>query len=229
MGRGSERAKDPEHPLGRTVYAIKAALPEFKEWRVDMDEATASVIRRMAGDDSHPNLPPGFAEGEPGAYMYQTQGALAGMKDGSMRTWYEVMLSTNTKQDCSKAMKEDGCICDVLVLTWMKDGRTDVREVEELLRRLAGAVTPEVKIGFLPCKEPAYRSALRMEFDGVAVPAAIGGPAEMWRGCPEGVSIARVQLYLEAWAAAYTGQAIQPLAMSELLDKMGMEPKRSEQ
>jgi RNA polymerase sigma factor (sigma-70 family) len=229
LGRASERAKDPEHPLGKTLYAIKTALPEFREWQIDMDEAAAGVLRRLAGDDSPPNLPPGFAEGKPGAYMYQTRGTLVRMRDGAMRTWYEVMQRTNTKEQCSKAMKEGGCVCDVLVLTWMKEGAIELQEVEELLRRLAGAIAPEVKISFASYDEPAYRSALRMEFEGAVVPAAIGGPAEKWRRCPEGVSTATVQLYLEAWAAAYTGQAIEPPRMSGLLDKVGIKAKEGEQ
>jgi hypothetical protein len=229
LGRASERAKDPEHPLGKTLYAIKTAMPEFREWQIDMDEAAAGVLRRLAGDDSPPNLPPGFAEGKPGAYMYQTRGTLVRMRDGAMRTWYEVMQRTNTKEQCSKAMKEGGCVCDVLVLTWMKEGAIETREVEELLRRLTAALAPKAKTSFLPYEEPAYRSGLRMEFDGIATPAAIGGPAEKWRGCPEGVSIATVQLYLEAWAAAHTGETVEPVPMSELLDKMGIKPKKSEQ
>ncbi len=229
VGRGSHGTKDPRHPLGKTLCAIKAALPEFKEWQVDMDEAAASAFRRMAGDDSHPNLPPGFAEGKAGAYMYQTRGTLVRMKDGSMRTWHEVMQRTSTKEECSKAMKEGGCVCDVLALTWMKEGAIELREVEELLRRLAGAVAPKAKINFSPYEEPAYRSALRMEFAGITIPAAIGGLAEMSRGCPEGVSITRVQLNLEAWAAAHTGETVEPIPMSELLDKMGIGRRLSEQ
>jgi hypothetical protein len=48
-----------------------------------------------------------------------------------------------------------------------------------------------------------------MEFEDIAVPAAIGGVFFECPGVPDGFSVATVQLFLEAWATAKNGQIVE--------------------
>ncbi len=58
----SDRATDPNHPVGAMAAAIRSAFPDFEDWPLDVGEAAA----RFFTDDRgrlHVVLPPGFAEG----------------------------------------------------------------------------------------------------------------------------------------------------------------------
>ncbi len=218
ISRPSERALDPDHAVGKVAHAIRAALPEFKEWPVDVSHAARSLVQRLSGNFDFLNLPPGFAEGYPGSYMYAARGGLFQGRDGSMRTMYEVVESKDTKDLNDELFIRNGRLSDTLVLMWMRSDTIELREVEKLLRGLCAAVVPQVEERFLAYEEPRYRSALRMEFGDIPIPAATGGPLNAWPNMCEGVSAACVVIYLEAWARAQSGEVVELTALSGLLD-----------
>ena len=57
-----------------------------------------------------------------------------------------------------------------------------------------------------------------MDFDKIPIPAALGGPLAPWPGMPEGISMVLVQVLLEAWAWAKTGEAIELDELAPMLD-----------
>jgi hypothetical protein len=59
-----------------------------------------------------------------------------------------------------------------------------------------------------------------MSFDNVPVPAATGGVMFPWPGLPEEVFLASIQLYLEAWTSAQSGQTIELEELSPFLEQI---------
>ncbi|MHC4574105.1 MAG: hypothetical protein ACYS76_08230 [Planctomycetota bacterium] len=92
---------------------------------------------------------------------------------------------------------------------WKRLQPLELWAVEELLRRLSDVVVPGTPVHFYPYDEPRYRAALRMQLGENAIPAAIGGVLNPWAGLPDQVSAAAVLIYLEPWAAAQSGQAVE--------------------
>ncbi len=80
----SERALDPNHPVGSVAVAIKEALPEFQEWRLDAREAGTCFLT------FRPVLPPGFAKGRPGAFLRATRALVHASVGGAMRSVYQL-------------------------------------------------------------------------------------------------------------------------------------------
>ena len=65
----SDRASDSGHPVGAAAARIRQALPAFQEWALDVAAAAAHLFS-LPGEDRdrlQSILPPGFAEGRPGA------------------------------------------------------------------------------------------------------------------------------------------------------------------
>ncbi len=48
-----------------------------------------------------------------------------------------------------------------------------------------------------------------MQLGDDPVPAAIRGVQNPWPGLPDGINVASVLIYLEPWAAAQTGEAVE--------------------
>jgi hypothetical protein len=192
-------------------------LPEFKEWQIDISRSAQSLIQRFSGDFSYSYLPPGYAEGIPGAYIYTTKGVMIKTIDGSFCTMYESMQNKNTGHLNDGEFFSNGRLSDMLVLMWMRTNAIELREVEELLQRLSKAVVPNKPIHFLVHEEPCYRLALHMQIGDSLIPSAIGGPLNPWPNKPENINIARVQIFLEPWAAAQSGQVIELMELSPLL------------
>jgi hypothetical protein len=87
----SARTSDPSHPVGSTAIAIQNALPHFQHWAPDAGEAAARFFtftgdRRDRLDEM---VPPGFAEGRPGAFLRATRACLILDETGSARSVYE--------------------------------------------------------------------------------------------------------------------------------------------
>lgn len=84
--------------------------------------------------------------------------------------------------------------------------------------KISKLIVSKVPSSFFTHEEPCYRSALRMRFGDISIPAAIGGPLSSWPNMPEGINIARVQIFLESWATAQSGEVIELAELSPLID-----------
>jgi RNA polymerase sigma factor (sigma-70 family) len=218
----SERARDPNHPVGVVARAVRAALPEFQEWHVDMSQVDVSQLARQMFDGKGFSflMPPDYATESPGSYISAVQGWLVQDRDGFVCTTYELVQKTANKQTLNAQMKQGSRSSDVLFLVWKRLEALGLRAVEELLRRLSEAIAPKAAVRFVTYEDPRYRAALRMELGENPIPAAIGGVHNPWPGLPERVGVASVLIYLEPWAAAQTGQVVEltdfwPLSLFE--------------
>jgi hypothetical protein len=206
----SARAMNPDHPVGSAAFAIQQELPEFQPWTIDPDDAVATVLssRSDPDDRSQPVLPPGFAEGRPGAFIRGTHALLLQGDDGSLRTTYEALQGSGDLQSFRAGMQR-ARTGDVMELAWMVAGSLELRAVQALLERVCAAVAPGVPSRFTHYDEPRYRSALRLQLGENQVPAAIGGVLAGWPGQPPGTGVAHLRLFLEPWATARTGHVVE--------------------
>ncbi|MHC4646033.1 MAG: RNA polymerase sigma factor [Planctomycetota bacterium] len=205
----SQRARDPNHPVGAVSQAIRAALPEFRDWQIDMSEVDFSQAARQMLEGKSFSMPSDFAEASEASYISAMQAWLVQDEDGSVLTTYELMQNKDTKDALTAQMGQGSALSDSLRLIWKRLRPLELREVEGLLRRLSSAIAPATPAHFHPYDEPRYRAALRMQLGENPIPAAIGGVLNPWPGLPERVSVASVLLYLEPWAAAHTGQEVE--------------------
>lgn len=208
----SERARNPGHPVGATADVIRAALPEFQPWQVDLSRVDLAQRARRLFDNRAEALsyllPPGFMEESRGAYVCGERALLIRDNDGSVLTMGELMKRKTTQEAFREQMRTGGCMSDALGLLWKQPGPLDLRAVEDLLRQLSERIVPGVPVQFGPYEEPRYRAALRMQLGDDPIPAAIGGVLNRWSILPEGVCVASVTIHLEPWASIRTGQTI---------------------
>jgi RNA polymerase sigma factor (sigma-70 family) len=209
----SERAQDPNHPVGAVANAIRAALPEFQQWQVDMSEFDLSRMARHMFDGKGEAFslmgPPGFSTESPGSYISSLHAWLIQDQDGSVRTSFEIMQGKDSREAMITQMKQGGRLSDALSLLWKKMESLELRAVEELLRRLGEMIAPKEAVRFLTYEEPRYRAALRMQLGDNPIPAAIGGVYNSYPGLSDKVSVASVLIYLEPWAAAQSGKVVE--------------------
>jgi RNA polymerase sigma factor (sigma-70 family) len=209
----SERARNPNHPVGTAANAIQAALPEFQQWQVDMSEIDISGMARHMFDGKAdtflPMMPPGFNADSPGSYIYSLRAWLIRDKDGSLRTSFEIMQNKDTREAMLSQMKQGGRLSDAMSLLLKRAEPLELRAIEELLRRLSNEIVPDTPVSFRSYEEPRYRAGLRMQLGDNPVPAAIGGVQNPWPGLPDGIGVAKVLIYLEPWAAAKSGEAVE--------------------
>lgn len=217
----SDRARDPNHPVGAAAIAIRAALPEFQYWQVNWSEVDITEMTRHMFDgksDAFLSMrPPGFNSDSPGSYISSLSALLIKDKDGSMRTSFEIMQSKDTRGSMLSQMKQGGHLSDAMSLLLKRAEPLELRSIEELLRCLSSEIIPNMPVSFRPYEEPRYRAGLRMQLGDNPVPAAIGGVHNSWPGLPDGIDIASVLIYLEPWAAAKSGENVEPADFS-LLD-----------
>jgi RNA polymerase sigma factor (sigma-70 family) len=202
----SARASDPTHPVAAVAAAVRRALPGFKEWRLEPGDAAAALLS-FTGPRPGPSaaiVPPGLAEGRPGAWIRATRALLVPGRDGSIGTSYQAMLSCPTAEEFGSAMRR-ALWSDALELIWTA-GAVELRSVQERLTRLADAVLPGTPLHVSAYDEPRYRTALQLRLDGAL--AAVGGVLGPWPGCPDGVAVAHVRLFLEPWASAREGRRV---------------------
>lgn len=212
----SSRAMDPGHPVAQAAKAIREALPGFKAWQPDVSEAARVMLKGQFPI----GLPPGFAEGSPGAYISTRRIWLIKNEDGSVCTATQVMLEATREPEGLKGMFQDGHLSDALHLWWLDEGRMELHCVEDLLRRLATTVVPGNQVRFTAYEEPRFRAALRMQLGDIQVPAAMGGILTACPGMPEGVSTASVDLCLEAWATARSGEVIELDSLAPMMEEL---------
>ena len=209
----SERARDPNHPVGAAANAIRAALPESRSWQVNISEINlAERARQLLTDRAGALsclLPPDFAKESPGAYVTAERAMLIKDEDGSVVTFGELMKKKATQEAYREQMKAGACMSDALGLLWKQLEPVDLRAVEDLLRRLAEQIVPRTSRRFSAYEEPRYRAGLRMQFGDNPIPAAIGGVLDSWRGLPPGLHVASVAIYLEPWASLRSGQVVE--------------------
>jgi RNA polymerase sigma-70 factor (ECF subfamily) len=205
----SDRVSDPGHPVGAVAARIRKALPPFEEWTLDVGAAAAHLLY-LAGDDRdrlRAILPPGFAEGRPGAFLRASRGLLLAGEDGSVRTSYQ-LLQVSPDTAAFRAGLATARISDVLDFSWMVPEPIELRAVQELLEQVAGTVLPGTPVRAVHYDEPRYRAGLRLIVGDEPSPGAIGGVLAAWEGRPPGVEAAHVRFFLEPWAAARSGQAV---------------------
>ena len=134
-----------------------------------------------------------------------------------MCTMYDLIQNEDNAQADDTAFIQSGRLSDIMVLMWMRTETIEMQSVEELLRRLSGEIAPKIEPHFLPYDEPSYRSVLRMQFGDILIPAAIGGVCYALPWMPDGVSLASVRIFLEAWAGAQSGKTVELEEISSLL------------
>ena len=166
--------------------------------------------------------PPGFDTDAPGSYIHPIRAWLIYDEDGLVRTSFEIMRSTSTRDAMHSQMNQGGRLSDTLSLLLKRAEPLELRAVVELLRGLSDEIVPNTQVSFRPYDEPRYRAGLRMQLGDDPVPAAIGGVQTHWPGLPEGIAVASVLIYLEPWAAARSGEAVE-LADFSLFDFMKKE------
>lgn len=205
-----ERATDPNHPVGAIAAAIRQALPDFQDWPLDVGEAAARFFTGTGGyrDRLQAVLPPGFAEGRPGAFLRATRGILRLSENGHEQSIYQ-LLRDSPDEETFRDAKNEMRISDVLDLTWMVDGPLELRSVQELLERLRSAFLSREHVRFSPYDEPRYRSALQLHVDGRSARFAHGGVLAEWPGRPQGVDSAHLRIFLEPWATVLSGQVVE--------------------
>jgi len=222
----SERARDPNHPVGAAANAIRTALPEFQYWQLDMSkfDIPGMVKNMFSGKaDAFSSLrPAGFDTDAPGSYIHPIRSWLIYDEDGSVRTSFEIMRSKNTRDAMHSQMNQGGRLSDTLSLLLKRSEPLELRAIEELLRRLSSEIVPSTPVSFRPYDEPRYRAGLRMQLGDNPVPAAIGGVQSHWPGLPDGIAVASVLIYLEPWAEARSGKVVE-LADFSLFDFMKKE------
>ena len=206
----SDRASDPNHPVGAVAAGIRRALPDFQDWTLDVGEAAAQFLTFTGEhrDRLRAILPPGFAEGRPGAFLRATRALLLRSENGPVRTTYQ-LVQDSPDQQTFRAGMNSARISDVLDLTWMVAGPLELRSVQELVERLSAAVVPGAPIRFANYDEPRYRAALQLYFGDVSAPAANGGVLAEWPGRPQGVNAAHLRIFLEPWATVQSGHAVE--------------------
>ncbi len=228
----SERARDPNHPVGATANAIRAALPDLQSWQVDVSKIDFNAVARLLVDDrTHVMsylLPPDFTRESQGAYISAKRSLLIEDEDGSVVTMAELIAKKTTQEAFRRQLKTGGCMSDTLGLLWKRLGPLDLQAVEELLRRLAEQVVPKTAVRFCPYEEPRYRAALHMQLGDNPILAAIGGVLNRWSILPDGVQVASVTIYLEPWASARSGQVIE-LARGSPFPSWGQEAAASDE
>jgi hypothetical protein len=210
LSRPSGRASDPKHPVGSIAAAIRRALPDFQDWPLDAGKA---AVRFMTFTGEHRDrlqavMPPGFAEGHPGAFLRATRAILHLSENGPVQSIYQLVQDSPDEQTF-RAAKNDMRISDVLDLTWMVTGPLELRSVQEMLECLSSAVLPGEQVRFSTYDEPRYRSALQLHVGDVSARFAHGGVLAEWPGRPQGVDAAHLRIFLEPWATVQSGQVVE--------------------
>jgi hypothetical protein len=209
--RPSDRASDPNHPVGSIAIAIRQALPEFQDCQQDPGQAAERFLTFTGDrrDRIQAMLPPGFAEGLSGSFVRASRAILHTSENGPARSVYQHLQDSPDERSFRTGMNNIR-MSDVLDLTWMVTGPLELYSVQEMLERLCAAVLPGVTIRFSAYDEPRYRSALQLHVGEVADRGAYGGVLAEWPGMAQGVGAAHVRLFLEPWATVRSDGEMPP-------------------
>lgn len=202
-------ASDPGHPVGAMAVAIRHALPEFREWQLSLSASATHLFGQGEYRDRlREILPPGFAEGNSGAFVRATRGLAHITTADRAATVHERLQQASSDQPQIR-------ISDVLDLTWMVQEPLELRSVQARIEKLSAAVLPKTKVCFSSYQEPRYRTAFQLNFANVRDRAAVGGVLAEWPGYPTGVGVAYVRIFLEPWASAQTGKRVEFVHLPE--------------
>ena len=217
----SERALDPDHPVGAIAGAIRAALPQFQPWQPDISKIDLAQATKQMFEGKSFSMPPKFAEESSASYVTAMRAWLVQDSDGSFCTATELMQRKDTREEMHTQMSQGRKLSDALRLYWKRPDPLELRAVEELLRHLSETIVPGTSVRFLAYEQPHYRAALRMQLADNPIPAAMGGvhnPHPCF-GTSDRIGVASILICLEPWAAAQSGQVVE-LADFSLLDFM---------
>ena len=208
----SSYASDPDHPVGAMALAIRRALPEFREWQLRLSASVTHLFGQGEYRDRLQEiLPPGFAEGNPGAFVRATRGLVHITVADRAETVHELLQQASGGRPRIR-------ISDVLDLTWMVQEPLELRSVQEMMERLSAAVLPKTQPCFSSYQEPRYRTAFQLNFVGIQDRAAVGGVLAEWPGRPLNIGAAYVRIFLEPWASAQTGKRVEFVGLPEASD-----------
>jgi len=217
----SESARDPNHPVGEVACAIRASLPEFQSWQPDVSKIDYSQAARQMFEGKSPSMPPNFVEVSSVSYISAMRAWLVQDSDGSICTTAELMQRKATREEMHTQMSQGNRLSDALRLFWKRPESIELRAVEDLLRGLSETIIPGTPVRLTAFDGPHYRAALRMQLADNPIPAAMGGvhnPHPLL-GTSERGSVASILIYLEPWATARSGEAVE-LADFSLFDFM---------
>lgn len=225
FARPSARASDPNHPVGAIAAAIRKVLPDFRDWPLNVGEAAARFLTFTGEhrDRLQAVLPPGFAEGHPGAFVRATRALVHVSENRPVQSVYQLLQGSPDEQTF-RAAKNDMRLSDVLDLTWMVAGPLELRSVQEMLERVSAGVLPGEQVRFSTYDEPRYRSALQLHVGGLSPRFAHGGVLTEWPGRPQGVDAAHLRIFLEPWATVQSGQVVEWDRLPEMPDTITSRP-----
>ena len=205
----SSYASDSDHSVGATALAIRRALPEFREWQLCLSASVTPMFGQGEYRDRLQEiLPPGFAEGNPGAFVRATRGLVYISMADRAETVHELLEQASGGRPRIR-------LSDVLDLTWMVREPLELRSVQEMMERLSAAVLPKMQPCFSSYREPRYRTAFQLNFEGIQDRAAVGGVLAEWPGRPIGMGVAFGRIFLEPWASAHTGKRVEFAGLPE--------------
>jgi RNA polymerase sigma factor (sigma-70 family) len=208
----SERAADPNHPVGAVAGAIRAALPDFKSWQPDVSKINYSqAARQMFEGKASFSMPSRFAEESSASYISAMRTWLVQDSDGSVCTTSELIQKKATQKEMHEQMSQGNRLSDALRLFWKRPEPIELRVVEDMLRHLSETIVPGTPVRFTAFDGAQYRAGLRMQLTDIPIPAALGGvhnPHPLL-GTPDGTGVASVMIYLEPWAAAKSGEVVE--------------------
>ena len=210
----SARAQNPNHPIGAVAQAVRAALPDYQEYRLE----TEQVIQSMLAESKSVPLPPTLAEGHPGSFLNVTRGMLMRNPDGSVPSMREFLARKMPRDTGAREADVHMCISDVVDLFSNQADGVELRAVETLLQRLVETLAPRASTRILSYDHPQYRASLLLHLDDIPLPAALGGVLYRRPEMPQGIGSMHIRLFLEPWATARTGQPFEPEEFSDTLD-----------
>jgi len=196
--------------LGDTARALRSALSEFAEWKVDLPRAMALWLKAPGAT---PGMsPPSFVTGQPGRYFRITRGLLFARGEDAVIDAAELLSRSGSLAALRGGMRQ-AMLSEVFDVYWIDRRSIALSEVEEWVMALAGRVVPESEKTCSVHRGPRYRTALRLDFAGDARPAAIGGVLTSWPGAPDDAQAVHVRIYVEPWAQQRSGKpvATQPI------------------
>ncbi|UCD52245.1 MAG: sigma-70 family RNA polymerase sigma factor [Phycisphaerales bacterium] len=202
----SARAQDPNHPIGAVARAIRAALPDYQEYRLE----TEQLVQSMLAESKNVPLPPALAEGRPGSFLNVTRGVLMRNSDGTMLSMREFLSRKLPRDPGAREVDMHMCVSDVVDLFSNQTDGVELRAVETLLKHLLAVLAPNVSSRILSHDHPHYRAALLLHLGDILIPGALGGVLYRRPEMPQGIGSMHVRLYLEPWATARTGQPFDP-------------------
>jgi len=116
----SERARDPNHPVGATASAIREALPEYKQWQIDLSHVDLSEAYRRMFESKGQALsflqPPDLNTESEASYITASRAWLVQDEDGHFGTSYELMQRKTSWKKLKEPMHQNNKLSDTLVL-----------------------------------------------------------------------------------------------------------------